>query len=82
LEQEILNDETEELTYLLYHQVEAHAFLQSQKIHHRDITTSSIFLVPTGEFKIAMRRSGIQIERTYHERMSKGDPIYLCPTVY
>lgn len=48
--------ETEDLTYLLYHMVEANGFLQEKRIPHRDINPQSIFITPSQEFKLLLLR--------------------------
>lgn len=53
-EEQQMASETEDLTYLLYHMVEANAFLQEKRTPHRDINPQSIFITPSQEFKLLL----------------------------
>lgn len=62
----IHNENSEQLTHLLYHQVFANAQLQENSTFHGDINPNLIFRDNKGDFKLLVKRNlpmGISHER-------------------
>ncbi len=77
------NFKSEELTHLLYHQVEANSYLQENKITHGDLTPSTIFRTNKGEFKLGFRsQSDMPPARKQMEKIMKKEPIYISPILF
>lgn len=73
----------EELTHLMYQQVNANAFLQERGICHGDISPNTLFISPKGDFKLAFRMNDMMSpERVQVDKAIKNEPLYLAPTFY
>ncbi len=73
----------QEITYLLYHQVYANAFLQEKKQYHGDISPNNIFINSKDEFKLAFPVNETQSpEKVQLDKIMKGQYIYNSPILY
>jgi hypothetical protein len=73
----------EELTHLMYQQVQANCFLQERNLHHGDISPNTVFMTPNNDFKLAFRMNDMMSpERIQMDKAIKNEPLYLSPTYY